>query len=158
MDRHEGEQREESRLERADRNWNELLQELRVTQTGVSILFSALLTVPFSQRFPRLDGAGRAIYLVTLLLAAASAVVLVGPVAYHRVLFAQGEKTQIVRASHRMSIAGLVLLALAVTGVVLLVLTLLLGTAAAAAVAGVFGVLTAGLWFAPPLLRRSRER
>jgi hypothetical protein len=157
-DAHVAEERDESRLERADRNWNELLQELRVTQTGVAILFSMLLTVPFSARFGALDAFGRAVYLVTLLLAAASAVFLIGPVAYHRVLFAQGEKTHVVAVSHRMSTAGLVLLALAVTGTILLVWDVLTGRTTAVVTAALFGAGTVGLWFVPPLLRRRRRR
>ena len=82
--------RDETDLERADRNWDELLGELRVTQTGVAILFSVLLTVPFSARFEDVDAFQRNVYLVALLLSAATTVVLIGPVAYHRVLFAQG--------------------------------------------------------------------
>ena len=151
------EQRDETRLQRADRNWNELLQELRITQTGVAILFSMLLTVPFSARFGVLDGFGRTVYLVTLLLAAGSTVFLVGPVAYHRVLFAQGEKTHVVAVSHRMSTVGLCLLAMAVTGTILLVWDVLSGRAAATVVAALFGCSTVGLWFVPPLLRRRRR-
>jgi hypothetical protein len=151
-------ERDETRLERADRNWNELLQELRVTQTAVAILFSMLLIVPFSARFDRLDGFGRGVYLATLLLAAASAVLLVGPVAYHRVLFAQGEKTHIVEVSHRMSTVGLGLLALSVAGVILLVCELLVARTAALALAALYGVGTATLWFALPLGRRRARR
>lgn len=86
------EHRGETPLQRADRNWDELLGELRVTQTGVAILFSLLLTVPFSARFEDVDPFQRRVYLLALLLSATSAVVLIAPVAYHRVLFAQRQK------------------------------------------------------------------
>jgi O-antigen/teichoic acid export membrane protein len=148
-------EREETPTERADRNWNELLQELRVTQTGVAILFSMLLTVPFSARFDELDPFGRRVYLAALLLAAASVVSLIGPVAYHRLLFRQGEKLNVVAVSHRMAQAGLALLALAVAAVLLLVCDLLLDRGPALAVAVVFGLGTAGLWALPALRRRS---
>jgi hypothetical protein len=147
--------RDETTMERADRNWNELLQELRVTQTGVAILFSMLLTVPFSARFTEaLDGFGRRTYLVALLLAAASVALLVGPVAYHRVLFAQGEKTSVVRASHLLAVAGLTTLWLALTAVVLLIVDILWERGDALLLAGGFGVLTGLVWFVPALLRR----
>jgi len=148
------EHRGETPLQRADRNWDELLGELRVTQTGVAILFSLLLTVPFSARFDSVDAFQRRVYLVALLLAAASAVVLIAPVAYHRVLFAHRQKQAVVRASNRFAVIGLALLCLALSAVLLLVADVLLQRAAAAAVAGVFGVATAGLWFVPGMLRR----
>ena len=149
-----GPDRTETPAERADRNWNELLQELRVTQTGVAILFSVLLTVPFSERFDELDAFGEQVYLAALLLSAAAVVGLVGPVACHRLLFAKGLKTQLVRVSHRMAQAGLVLLGLAVAAVLLLVCDLLVTRGAAVGIAAVFGTGTAALWLVPALVQR----
>jgi O-antigen/teichoic acid export membrane protein len=148
------EHRGESRLQRADRNWDELLSELRVTQTGVAILFSLLLTVPFSARFDEVDPFGRRVYLAALLLSAASAVVLIAPVAYHRLLFAQRQKPRVVAVSNRLALAGLVLLSLAVTAVLLLVCDVLLPRAAAVGVATAFGLGTVLLWFVPAMIRR----
>ncbi len=148
------EHRGESPLQRADRNWDELLGELRVTQTGVAILFSLLLTVPFSAGFEDVDRFQRRVYLVGLLLAAASSVVLIAPVAYHRGLFAHRQKQAVVRASNRFAVVGLALLCLALSAVLLLVADVLLDRGAAVAIAGVFGVATASLWFAPAALRR----
>jgi len=150
--------RNETPLERSDRNWDELLSELRVTQTGVAILFSLLLTVPFAARFDEVDRFGRAVYLAALVLAAASAVVLIAPVAYHRVLFGQRQKPHVVRVSNRMAMAGLVLLAGAVTAVLLLVGDVILPRAWAVVLASAFGVLTVVLWFVPALLRRRAGR
>ncbi len=149
-----GSERGETTLQRADRNWDELLGELRVTQTGVAILFSLLLTVPFSARFEDVDAFGRQVYLAALLLSAGSAVVLIAPVAYHRVLFARGEKPNIVRVADRMAKAGLVLLSLAVTSVLLLVSDMLVSRGAAVALSAAFGVGTGVLWTVPALLRR----
>lgn len=146
--------REETRLERADRNWNELLQELRVTQTGVAILFSVLLTVPFSARFDEVDAFGRRVFLAALVLSAASAVTLIAPVAYHRVLFARHQKPHVVRFSNRMALVGLGMLSLAVTSVLLLVSDVLMSRGAAIALAATFGTSTVVLWFVPALLRR----
>lgn len=149
--------RGESELQRADRNWDELLGELRVTQTGVAILFSLLLTVPFSTRFEQVDRFQRDVYLAALLLSAASSVVLIAPVAYHRLLFAQRQKPRVVRVANRFAICGLGLLCLALTAVLLLVTDLLLGRGTAVGLSAVFGVVTATMWFVPALLRRRRQ-
>ena len=148
--------RGETPLQRADRNWGELLSELRVTQNGVAILFSLLLTIPFSARFADVDAFQRRVYLLALLLSAGSLVVHVAPVAYHRVLFAQRQKPAVVRASNRFALTGLALLCLALTAVLLLVSDLLLPRAAALTVMAVFGIGTAGLWFLPATLKRLR--
>jgi hypothetical protein len=150
-------ERRETPLQRADRNWDEILSELRVTQTGVAILFSLLLTVPFSARFDEVDAFGRQVYLAALFLSAASAVVLIAPVAYHRVLFAQKQKPHIVRVSNRMALVGLGLLSMAVTAVLLLVSDMLMPRAAAIAAAACFGAGTVILWFVPALVRRRRH-
>src|SRR5665648_414537 len=76
-DEQPGDGRSETPAERLDRNWNEILQELRVTQTGIQILTGFLLTVPFQQRFAELTDDQRRIYLTLVVLAA----VTTGPVA-----------------------------------------------------------------------------
>lgn len=151
------EHRGEGPLQRADRNWNELLSELRVTQAGVAILFSLLLTLPFSAGFDDVDAFQRRVFLVALLLAAASLVVHVAPVAYHRLLFAQRQKPAVVRVANRFALTGLALLCLALSAVLLLVADVLLPRGYAVGVAGVFGVGTATLWTVPAGLRRTRR-
>ena len=113
--------RDESPLERLDRNWNEILQELRVTQTGIQILTGFLLTVPFQQRFAALTADQRLIYLVLVILAAVTTALLVAPVSMHRMLFRRGAKSTLVTEADRLMRVGLVFLALVVSGVVLLV-------------------------------------
>ena len=151
-------ERGETSAQRADRNWNELLSELRVVQTGVTILFSLLLTVPFSARFEDVTDAQRDMYVVALLLSAASSLVLVAPVPYHRVLFRQRQKAQVVTVANALSLVGLALLALALTSVLLLVLDVVLGRGPAVTLAAGFGLVTLGLWFGPALVRRVRGR
>ena len=151
-------ERGETAAQRADRNWDELLSELRVVQTGVTILFSLLLTVPFSARFEDVTPAQRDFYVVALLLSAASSIVLVAPVPYHRVLFRQRQKRQVVTVANALSLVGLTLLALALTSVLLLVVDVVVGRGPAVALAAVFGVVTMGLWFGPALVRRLRGR
>lgn len=146
--------RGETELERADRNWDELLGELRVTQTGVAILFSVLLTVPFSARFETATPFQRDVFLAALVLSAATTVTLITPVAFHRVLFGQGHKPQLVRSANVLARLGLALLCLTLGAVLLLVSDFLLDRGALLLSIG-FTVATAVLWFVPPMLVRS---
>ena len=146
--------RHETEMERMDRNWNELLQELRVTQTGVQILTGFLLTLPFQQRFTTLDDFQVTVFCVAVLLSATATALIVAPVSYHRLLFRQRRKALLVRASDRLARAGLVALALAVSVVVLLVFDVVLSRrAAAVSSAGVLAVFTL-LWLVLPLAGR----
>ena len=111
----------ESEKERLTRNFNELLQELRVSQTGVQILTGFLLTVPFTQKFGSLDSFQRDGYLVTLCGAVVATALIIAPAAFHRTLFRQNEKAWVVAAADRSARAGLFALACTVSGVVWLV-------------------------------------
>ncbi len=113
--------RHETPTERLDRNWNEILQELRVTQTGIQILTGFLLTVPFQQRFTDLSAEQRDFYLVLVLLAAVTTGLMVAPVSLHRILFRRRAKSALVTQADRFMRVGLVFLALTVSGVVFLV-------------------------------------
>src|SRR5690349_20442050 len=115
--------RSETEAQRADRNMGELLQELRVSGLGVQVLFGFLLSIPFSNKFSRLDTAQRDLYITTLVLAAVATALLLGPVAYHRVLFRHQQKEWLVRAANNLAIAGLVTTGLAVSAAVALVLS-----------------------------------
>jgi hypothetical protein len=148
--------RDETPLERADRNFAELLQELRVTQTGVQILFAFLLTLAFTQRFPSLDTVQRATYVVTLLLSVLAAALFTAPAALHRSLFQRHAKATIVQVSSRLATVGLCVLMLALTGSVLLVVDVVLGRGAGiAAGAGTLAVCVALWGLLPWLVRRS---
>ncbi|MFJ6834035.1 DUF6328 family protein [Streptomyces sp. NPDC091209] len=147
--------RDETRLERADRNFAELLQELRVTQTGVQILFAFLLTLAFTQRFPTLDTVQRATYVVTLLLAVLAAALFTAPAALHRSLFQRNAKPTIVRVSSLLATIGLYVLTLAFAGSVLLVVDVTLGRAAGiAAGSGTLAVCLALWGLLPRLVQR----
>jgi hypothetical protein len=146
--------RRESSLERLDRNLEELNAELRVIVTGVQVLFAFLLVVPFNSGFSTVGDFGRAVYFVTLLLAALAAMCMIAPSAQHRLLFRRGDKSYLVFAANRLAIAGIVFLALAMCGSLLLVATKLFGV-----LTGVFTVVLgavpfAATWFAMPLRRR----
>jgi hypothetical protein len=151
--------RGETPHQRADRNFSELLQELRVTQTGVQILFAFLLTLAFTQRFESLDSFQRGTYLVTLLLAVASTVLFTAPAALHRGLFRRGAKREIVQISSRLASLGLGVLALALAGSLLLVVDVVVGRAAGIAAAAGALLLCGGLWgVLPRALRRRLAR
>jgi hypothetical protein len=132
----------ESEKQRWDRNFGDLLQELRVAQAGVQILFAFLLTLPFSAGFPHLSAFQRDVYVVALLAAAAAAAMLISPVAFHRALFRQGRKPELVRYAHRLVTGGLAFLLVSMVSSIFLVVDYLLSRP----VAIVLGVLATG-WF-----------
>jgi hypothetical protein len=150
------EHRDEAPLQRADRNFAELLQELRVAQTGVQILFGFLLTLSFTPRFADIDDVQRGVYLVTLVASALTAVLLVAPAAAHRLCFQRGRKRELVRVGHRMAIAGLAGLAVTVSAGMLLVVDVVAGRTAAVLVTGGLAAVFAALWIAVPLRVRQR--
>ena len=143
----------ETEKERLDRNLAELLQELRVALPGVQILFAFLLVVPFNQRFADITNFQRTIYFVTLLLATAATACLIAPTAHHRIEFRAQDKKRIVFSATKLAIAGLALLALAMTGAVLLITDFLYHSGMVAIVAGGVALLFAILWFAWPVKR-----
>ena len=146
--------RDESEPERDDRNLAELLQELRVVGLGVQVLFGFLLSLPFTNRFARLSQGQRELYLATLVLAAVATALLLGPVAYHRLVFRRGQKERLVRAANVMAVAGLAAVGLAVSAAVLLV-TSYVTSALPAALITVFVTCMFGmLWFVFPLAHR----
>jgi hypothetical protein len=139
--------------EKLTRNISELLQELRVVQTGVQILTGFLLTVPFSTRFDDLTGFQVAVYLCVLCGSVLTTGFVIAPVAFHRIVFRHHERRWLVEAANRCARVGLVLLALTSSGVLLLVFDVVLGRAAGLAAFGVAAAFFAGLWVAVPLLR-----
>lgn len=144
--------RDETPVERADRNWNEILQELRVTQTGIQILTGFLLTVPFQGRFTELSTGQVRLYLALVVGAALTTGLLVAPVSLHRWLFRKHAKPSLVGAADRLMRLGLVFLAVVVSGVVLLVFDVVAGTGVAVAVAGALLATLVLAWFALPAL------
>ena len=149
-----GSGRQETDTERLDRNLGELLQELRVALPGVQVLFAFLLTIPFNQRFVELTSAQERIYLATLLSTTISAVLLIAPTAYHRLTFRKQQKQQLVLLANWMAIVGLAFLALAMTGVVLLVTDFLFRTVVTVVCTAGAGLMFAVFWYALPLQRR----
>jgi uncharacterized integral membrane protein len=149
-----GSGRQETESERLDRNLSELLQELRVALPGVQVLFAFLLIVPFNQRFGELTDTQEGIYLGTLISTAISAALLIAPTAYHRLTFRKQQKGELVFLANRMAIIGLGFLALAMTGVVLLVTDFVFGTAVTVLCTVFVALMYAIFWYALPLRRR----
>ncbi|GHH14532.1 DUF6328 family protein [Streptomyces lanatus] len=114
--------RDESEEERADRRWGELLQEVRVTQMGVQILFGFLLTVVFTTKYDSLADTDQNIYIATVIVGAAATGALIGPVALHRLVAGRRIKPQAVEWASKMTFVGLLLLLCTMAGSLLLIL------------------------------------
>jgi hypothetical protein len=150
-------QRGEKPLERLDRNWLDLLQELRVVQTGVQILTGFLVTLPFQSRFEDMSRFQTAIYLVTLCLSVLAMGFLVAPVSLHRMLFRRHARRVTVDVAHRLAQIGIVFLGASVIGVVVLIFDFVVSGVAAAIAATVAGLVLLGLWAVLPLIVRERH-
>jgi Family of unknown function (DUF6328) len=149
--------RDETPNERADRNYAELLQELRVAQTGVQILFAFLLTLPFTQRFHEVGTGLRWLYVGTLLAATVATACLIAPVSHHRILFHQHRKPYLVRAANRLAHIGLAALMVAILGAVFLVVEVVVSFALAVATVVALAVLFVATWYLQPLRLRTQE-
>jgi MFS family permease len=145
---------DETEAERDDRNLIELLQELRVGGLGVQVLFGFLLALPFTARFAELSHPQRDLYVASLVLAAVSTALLVGPVAYHRLVFRRHRKEQLVKDANLMAILGLAAVGLAISAAVLLVVSYVDKGLPVVIIAVFVVCLYAGLWFVLPLTRR----
>ncbi|WP_327173938.1 DUF6328 family protein [Streptomyces sp. NBC_01335] len=149
--------RQESAEERADRRWTDLLQELRVAQTGVQILFGFLLAVVFQPRFAELGTTDRNIYVVTVILGSSTAAALIGPVSYHRLLTGRRLKPQTVTWASRLTVLGLVLLFGTMCSALLLILRVALHNHLALWLVGGMAVWFAVCWFVFPLWAIARD-
>ena len=147
--------RRETLAQRDDRNLAELVQELRVVSLGVQVLFGFLLSLPFTMRFSLLGAGQRGLYVSSLVLSAAATVLLLGPVAYHRILFRRGLKEPVVRYASKMAVLGLAVVGAAMLTAVLLVTSVVGGWVVGGLITAVMAGALIGLWFAVPLARRA---
>ena len=155
----QGDGRDETETERLDRNWGELLQELRVLETGTQILTGFLLTVAFQQRFKELSDGQVALYIVLVSLCCLAAVLSLAPVSLHRLLFRQGRKDALVRWTNRLLQVALTVVALTIVGVVVLLFDVTTDFTIAVVGGVVAAIVLAGLWLALPLgLSRQQRR
>lgn len=142
---------------RLDRNLAELLRELRLAIPGVTVLLGFLLALPFQARFVEVTPFQEAVYFASLLLTAGSVLLLIAPTAYHRLTFRHQMKAHLVPLGNRLAVAGLVALALSITGVVILVTDFLYGPVPTAVVGTTCGILFAVIWFVLPLAARMED-
>ncbi|MET0864274.1 MAG: DUF6328 family protein [Nakamurella sp.] len=149
--------RNETPTERLDRNWADLLQELRVIQTGVQLLTGFLLTIPFQSRFADLTSFAQVVYLSTLSASVVATGLLITPVSLHRFLFRRHARRVTVDTAHRLAQIGLLFLGVAIVGVVLLNFDVVAGLTAGIIAAMATLVLLAGLWVALPLTIRKQD-
>ncbi|BDV30972.1 DUF6328 family protein [Microbacterium terricola] len=149
--------RDETPAERADRNWNEVLQELRVLQTGTQILTGFLLALAFQPAFADLNGGQRTLYLTLVTIAALSTIVALAPVALHRALFRQRLKPRVVSYGHAALVTALATVAALVVGVVAFVFDVVLDAGAAWIVVIALALVLVTLWLIVPLVIRSQR-
>ncbi|WP_311765398.1 DUF6328 family protein [Streptomyces zingiberis] len=150
--------RDETREERADRKWGELMQEVRVAQTGIQILLAFLLTSAFSPRFPELDAFGHDLYVFTIMSGAAATGALIAPVALHRMVTGYSLKPQTVIWASRFTMVGLMLLLVTVGAALTLILRFVIHDTLAVWLAGGVLLWFAGCWFPPAAWLRHRRR
>jgi cation transport ATPase len=148
---------EESDAERINRELIELLNELRVALPGVQVLFAFLLAVPFTQRFRQLTDVQEYAFFVSLFCTTLGSVLLIAPSAYHRLRFRQHDKEQLIQTANRLSIAGTVFLAVAMTSAVYLITDLVFNAPVTLIVTALTGASFAWFWYGLPLSRKARD-
>jgi len=147
-------ERNETELERCDRHLSELMQEVRIAQTGVQVLFAFLLTVPFTQRFDTLTSGQRALYVAVLAVSGAAAMLLIAPTSHHRILFRCGDKPHLVRSANRYAIAGLACVGVAMAGALVLIADVVFGSVFAGVMGAAAVLACAWCWYGQPMRRR----
>lgn len=154
---HEPYARDETESERLDRNWNEILQELRVIQTGTQILTGFLLTVAFQQKFSELDRYQLTVYLALVVLAALTTALGLAPVSLHRTLFRLRAKETIVQIANRILKITLGAVAVVLSGTILLIFDVVVGRIPGVIVGGVALVIIIATWLLLPLVARKHR-
>ena len=145
---------------RFDREWSEILNEIRVALPGVQLLFGFLLAAPFTDPFRGMSELLRYGYFVCFLTTTASSAFLIAPSVYHRLHWRRDvvDKEQMLRTANTLAIVGGILLAFAMTSAVYIISVAIAGRGPAMVITILAGLLFAILWFALPLLRRNAER
>ena len=149
--------RNETPTERLDRNWGDLLQELRVVQTGVQLLTGFLLTLPFQQRFAQLTSTERGVYLFAVAASIVATGFLEAPVSVHRALFRQHRRKETVELAHRLAIVGIAALGFAVVAVATLIFEVVVGWGGGVAAGCVTAALLLVLWLVVPWTVRAHS-
>jgi len=150
-------ERDESPVERLDRNLEELFAGLRVALPGVQVLFAFLLVLPFQSGFPDVTGFQEKVYFGTLLCAALASIFLIAPSARHRIRFRKGDRAYVVLTANRLVIAGLTFLGLGMAGAILLVSDYLFGALPATIATLLVATVLLWSWFVSPLSRDAAD-
>jgi hypothetical protein len=153
-----GDGRDETETERLDRNWDEILQETRVVQTGTQILMGFLLAIAFQQRFAELDGYQVAVYLVLVGFAVLATILALTPVSMHRSLFRRRAKKRLVETGNRLLLGTLATVLVTLAGTALLIFDIVAGHPAGFAAGAAVLVVGGAVWFALPAFSRLRSR
>ncbi|WP_405060054.1 DUF6328 family protein [Kribbella sp. NBC_01505] len=148
---------EEDSGERLDRHWNELLQELRLAQTGTQILFAFLLGIGFQSQFQAADQFTHHVYAATLIASALAVALFLAPISFHRIVHRQGLRDRLVTVTDRLTQIGLAFLVVAMAGGVLLALDVVLSRPVALGLVTGILVWFAIFWLVVPLVVRARS-
>lgn len=144
--------------ERLDRQWLELLQELRLAQTGTQILFAFLLSIAFTEAFQRADTFTHDVYAGTLVASALAAGLFLAPVSFHRIVFERKVRDKMIPIAGKMTTAGMAFLVLAMSGGVLLALDVVLNRTTAVIIVAVVLTWFIVFWYVlPTYVRRTSE-
>lgn len=145
---------DETEHQRIEREYCELLEEIRIALPGGEVMLGFLLTAPFSERFSRLTGTQKLVYLAALLCVALATALLLAPTAYHRIRFQEHDKPWITRRGTALVLAAMVAMVPGISGTLFVVTDVTFSRLAAALVSAGTATFLVGLWFGVPLLRR----
>ncbi|MEU3460455.1 DUF6328 family protein [Streptomyces sp. NPDC006733] len=148
---------EESQQDRVNRRWGEVLQETRVAQMGVQILFGFLLSISFTPHFRELGTFDLTVYVIAVVSGALATGALIAPASIHRILAGQRLKEEIIDVAGRLMMCGMALLALTVGSVVLLILHVAVNNVVAEIVTAAIGLWFLACWYALPVWLRARS-
>jgi hypothetical protein len=143
-------ERDEDRGEQLDRHWIELLQELRLAQTGTQIFFAFLLTIAFTQPFRDADRFTHLVFAGTLITSAIAMGLFLAPVSFHRLTYQKKLRDRMLPIAGRLTIAGMVFLVAAIVGGLLLALDVVLNRTVAYVVTGAVLAIILVCWYALP--------
>jgi cation transport ATPase len=142
-----------------DRHWTELMQEIRLAQTGTQILFAFLLAIAFQPRLQEADKFTHDVYLGTLITSAMAVGLFLAPISFHRIVFQQNLRDRLVPITHNLATAALVLLVISMCGGILLAVDAVLSRSAAFVVMTIVLIWFVAFWYAlPAWVRRSANR
>ncbi len=157
VDANPGDGRDETLTEQLDRNWSEILQELRVLQTGTQILTGFLLAMAFQQRFASLNAFELIVYLTLVAFSVLATVLALVPVAMHRALFHQHAKLFLVDAANRILRLALIVVGITLSGIILLIFEVVIGVQAGVTAGAITALVCLGAWLALPMVARRRK-